>query len=168
MANVFATKDNVVLKGNGYLVVNEGGKEVPVNHDEFVKLQKEANVLVRLAAKVKETDFTVKKVKTFQQVQDEVTKELQSESKKYVTVPTSVERPVTDSLAKEALAWINFEQEGTKAEKINKIMSKFDTLDEFSNFGLYFTTDKIVKLPKIYSIEEVLAAVTVLEPHLTA
>jgi len=168
MANLFVTKDNLVLKGNGYLVANEGGKEVPVNHEEFVALQQEANTLVRLAAKVKDTDFTVKKVKTFQQVKDEVTKELQDENKKYVEVSTKVERPITESLAKEALAWLNFEQEGTKAEKINKIMQRFNLLQEFSEFGIYFSTDKIVKLSKIYSIEDVLEAVKVLEPHLTA
>lgn len=166
MANLFVTKSDLTLKAGSYLVATS--QETPVNHEEFVTLQKEAHMLVNLATRVKDTDFTAKKVKTYQDVVNEVTKELHDESKKYVTAPAAVERPLTDQLANEAMNWIKGQEAGTKADKLNRILQRFNILQEFSDFGLYFTTDKIVRLSKIYSIEEVVSAVTILEPFLTA
>jgi hypothetical protein len=163
MTNVFVTKQQLVLKNGGYLVANE----VPVNHDEFVNLQNEARYLVSLAEKVKNTDFTVKTVKTFSEVVNEVKNQLNSEKKTYVTKPESVSTPITDSLKNEALEWLRFQNEGTKSEKLNNILQKFNLISEFEEFGLYFSTDKIVKLNKIYSVEEIVDAVKVLEPHLS-
>lgn len=166
MANLFVKKGQLKTVNGGYLVVNNEA-ETPVYHQEFVALQQEAHALVKLAEKVKETDFTKKKVVTFEDLRAEVEKELKSKKVvSYVPMPEKVEQPLTTKLKDEAMLWLNFQQNETKAAKINSIMSKFDLINDFCSHGLYFTTDKIVKLEAIYTIEQIVEAVSVLEPHL--
>lgn len=167
MANLFVKKGGLKTVNGGYLVVNNEA-ETPVFHQEFVSLQQEAHYLVKLASKVKDVDFKGKKATTFAEVVESVKKEMATKARTYVETPKEVERPVTDSLAKEALAWLNYQTAGSKAEKVNKIMQKFNVIAEFEEFGLYFSTDKIVKLDALYSLEEIVKAVEILEPHLTA
>ena len=76
----------------------------------------------------------------------------------YVKLPKKVNRELTDKLQEEAMAFIKFNSELSKAEKVNKFLQSFNTLNEFETFGLFFTED-IVKLPKIYTMKEVIVAV---------
>ena len=167
MANLFVKKGQLKTVNGGYLVMDNEA-ETPVYHQEYVALQQEAHYLVNLASKVKDVDFKGKKVTTFAEVVEGVKKELASKARTYVSAPTEVARPITDSLAAEALNWLNFQTQGSKAEKVNKIMQKFNIIAEFETFGLYFTTDKIAKLEKLYSVDEITEAVSILESHLTA
>ena len=68
----FVKNGELSLQNGGYLVTGE----TPVNHDEFVTLQKEAHYLVSLADKVRATDFEVKEAITFDQVVKQVTSKL--------------------------------------------------------------------------------------------
>lgn len=163
----FVTKSQLSLENGGYLTATIEEKQTPVTHPEFVTLQVEAHYLVSLASKVKDADFTVKKTTTFEEIVAGVKADLNNETRVYVKAPEAVDMPVTNSLKNEALLWLKNQSEGTKSEKLNKILQKFNILSEFDEFGLFFT-EGIVKLKKIYSIEEVVSAVKVLEPHLTA
>jgi hypothetical protein len=158
----FLKNNELQLVNGGYLVTGE----TPVNHEEYVQLQKEAHYLVNLANTVRATDFAVKDVITFDQVVKEVTVKLNDEKRTYVNAPEEVKTPTLDKLQKEALAWLGNKADEGKAEKLNRIMQKFNILADFESFGLYFTTDKIVKLQALYTLEQIVEAVTTLEPHL--
>lgn len=160
----FLKNNELELVNGGYLVSTEG--QTPVNHDEFVTLQKEAHYLVSLADKVRATDFEVKEAITFDSVVREVTEKLNDEKRVYVEKATAQATPTLDALQKEALAWLVNKKDEGKTEKLNRIMQKFNVIAEFTEFDLYFSTDKIVKLQALYSLEEILEAVTTLEPHL--
>ena len=161
----FIKKNELELANGGYLVFKEG--QLPVNHEEFVTLQEEAHYLVSLANKVSMTDFTSKQPISFQSVVDNVTKSLNDEKRIFVESPKAVATPTSDKLQKEALTWLNNKADESKTEKLNRILQKFSILQDFENFGLYFSTDKIVKLKQLYSLEEIVNAVSILEPHLT-
>ena len=158
----FLNKETVVVNAAGYLVDDKG---TPVNHEEFVKLQVEANYLITLAGKVKVADFKGKAPDSYQAIVQQVAKELAQNQVTYVSKPETVDTPITNQLQAEALAWLENKGGEAKAEKINRIMQKYNTLKDFQDFGLYFT-DGIVKLPKIYTVEEILEAVKILEPNL--
>ena len=160
----FLKNGELELKNGGYLVA--GKEETPVNHEEFVQLQKEAHYLINLANTVRATDFEVKEAITFDDVVKQVTLKLNDEKRTYVNVPEAEKTPTLDKLQKDALAWLSNKDGERKAEKLNRILQKFNILAEFSEFGLYFSTDKIVKLQALYSLEQVVEAVTTLEPHL--
>lgn len=160
----FLKNNELELVNGGYLVATEG--QVPVNHKEFVQLQKEAHYLVNLANTVRSTNFEVKEAITFDDVVKQVTLKLNDEKRTYVTVPEAEKTPTLDKLQKEALAWLSNVDGERKAEKLNRILQKFNILAEFEEFGLYFSTDKIVKLQALYTLEQIVEAVTTLEPHL--
>lgn len=160
----FLKNNELALVNGGYLV--EGATQVPVNHEEFVTLQKDAHYLVNLANTVRATNFEVKEAITFDQVVKTVTEKLNDEKRTYVTAPEAAKTPTLDKLQKEALAWLGSKQDEGKAEKLNRIMQKFNVIAEFEEFGLYFSTDKIVKLQALYTLEQIVEAVTTLEPHL--
>jgi hypothetical protein len=160
----FLKNNELALVNGGYLV--EGATQVPVNHEEFVALQKDAHYLVNLANTVRATNFEVKEAITFDHVVKQVTEKLNDEKRTYVTAPEAAKTPTLDKLQKEALAWLGSKQDEGKAEKLNRIMQKFNVIAEFEEFGLYFSTDKIVKLQALYTLEQIVEAVTTLEPHL--
>jgi hypothetical protein len=160
----FLKNNELALVNGGYLV--EGTTQIPVNHEEYVNLQKEAHYLVNLANTVRATNFEVKEAITFDDVVKKVTLKLNDEKRTYVTAPEEVKTPTLDKLQKEALAWLGNKENEGKTEKLNRIMQKFNILAEFTEFGLYFSTDKIVKLQALYTLEQIVEAVTTLEPHL--
>jgi len=160
----FLKKDELALINGGYLVTGE--TQTPVNHTEFVKLQLEAHYLVNLANTVRATDFEVKEPVTFESVVQKVKAKLADETRTFVAKPTAPERKITDDLAKEALNWLDFKKGESKTDKINRIMQKFNVIAEFEEFGLYFTEDNIVKLTELYSLAQIVEAITTLEPHL--
>lgn len=159
----FLKNKEVELKNGGYLVDNT---DAPVFHKEFVELQTEAHYLVSLSEKVKDVNFVGKKAVSFDSVVKAVTNQINDEQRVYVTTPKEIATPTLDKLQKEALSWLNNQSEGTKSEKLNRIMQKFNTLAEFEEFGLYFS-EGIVKMKALYTLEQIVEAVTILEPHLT-
>lgn len=164
MTNVFVKKSELKLVNGGYLVSTNN--ETPVFHAEFVQLQKEAHYLVSLANAVSVADFQGKKAASFNDIVQSVTTILNNERRTFVESPKAVATPTIDKLQKEALAWLGNQQNEQKTEKLNRILQKFNAIAEFEEFGLYFSTDEIVKLQALYSLEQIVEAVTVLEPHL--
>jgi hypothetical protein len=160
----FLKNGELALVNGGYLVEKAG--ETPYFHKQFVKLQQEAHYLVNLANSVRATDFEVKSPITFDEVVAKVKEQLNTERREFVTKPEKVSTPTTDKLQKEALEWLNGKKEDTKVDKLNKILQKFSVLAEFEEFGLYFEQSEIVKLKELYTLAQVIEAVTTLEPHL--
>jgi hypothetical protein len=83
----------------------------------------------------------------------------EKETIEFVKGPKKVKRPTTEALKEEALAFLNFETEKDNTEKINKFLQQFSIINEFETFGLFFNP-KISKLNKIYTMKEVVAAVS--------
>ena len=157
MSKIFVKKEELALINGGYLVIKE--KETPVYNEQFITVQKHAEWVVTFAEKAKGKDFIGKQADSIADVRAEVMKALANKGVEYVKSPKKVKQDLTEKLQEEALAFIKYQGESSKAEKINKFLQQFNTLNEFSEFGLYFTED-ICKLNKIYTIEEVVNAVT--------
>lgn len=156
MSKIFVKSSDLKLVNGGYCVV--GKEETPVFNADFIAVQKHAEWVITFAEKAKGKDFEGKKADSIADVKAEVAKALASKKLQYVTPPTKVKGDLTTKLQAEALAFINFNGETTKVEKINEFLQGFNILNEFENFGLFFTQD-IVKLSKIYTMQEVVDAV---------
>ena len=159
MSKIFVKKSDLALINGGYLVT--GKNETPVFNEKFISVQKHAEWVITFAEKAKGKDFVGKQADSIADVKDEVMKALASKGVEYVKGPKNVKQDLTEKLKEEALAFIKFQGESSKTEKINKLLQQFNTLNEFSEFGLYFEED-ICKLNKIYTIEEIVEAVTLI------
>ena len=157
MSKIFVKKSDLALVNGGYLVT--GKNETPVFNVQFISAQKHAEWVVTFAEKAKGKDFAGKTPDSIESVRAEVIKALSDKGIEYVKSPKSVGQDLTEKLKKEALAFIEFQGESSKTEKINKFLQRFNIIKEFEEFGLYFEED-ICKLDKIYTIEEIVKAVT--------
>ena len=157
MSKIFVKKNDLALVNGGYLVT--GKNETPVFNEKFISVQKHAEWVVTFAEKAKGKDFVGRQADSIADVKAEVLKTLSGSDVQYVAAPKSVGQDLTEKLKKEALAFIEFQGELSKTEKINKFLQQFNIIQEFEEFGLYFEED-ICKLNKIYTIEEIVKAVT--------
>lgn len=152
----FLKKGSLQLINGGYLSDKDGN---PVSNIDFVNAQLSAEYVMTFAQLAKGKDFKGKVADTVQDLRKEVSEFL---SKKnpiiYVDKPTAIERPITDSLAKEALAFMDYHESMSKVEKVNQFMQRFNVLNDFENFGLFFD-DEIIKLNNIYTVQEIKDAV---------
>lgn len=163
--SMFLKKNDLALINGGYLV-NKTTK-APVYNEDFVGAQKEAKMLVLLAERVKVANFESVKGDKFEDIVDSLNTELSREEiKVYKEGPEAVKMPTVEKLKKEALSWLNFKEEETKSQNVNRLMQRFNILSDFENFGLFFNEEKIEKLSHIYTIAEILNAIEILEPHL--
>jgi hypothetical protein len=157
MNRIFVKKGELALVNGGYMVVGE--EQTPVFNQDFVAVQKHAEWVVTFAEKAKGKDFVGKAPDRIEDVRNEVRKALEDKGVTYVQGPKSVKRELTDKLQAEALAFMKFHGETSKAVQINKFLQQFNILQEFEEFGLYFEED-VCKLNRIYTIEEIVEAVT--------
>ena len=157
MSKIFVKKEELTLVNGGYVVT--GKNETPVYNEQFITVQKHAEWVVTFAEKEKGKDFVGKVPDSIESVKEEVRKALSSKGVEYVKAPKKVKQDLTEKLQEEALAFIKYQGESSKTEKINKFLQQFNIIQEFEEFGLYFEED-ICKLNKIYTIEEIVAAVT--------
>ena len=157
MSKIFVKKEELALINGGYLVIKE--KETPVYNEQFIAVQKHAEWVVTFAEKAKGKDFIGKQADSIADVRAEVMKALANKGVEYVKSPKKVKQDLTEKLQEEALAFIKYQGESSKAEKINKFLQQFNIIQEFEEFGLYFEED-ICKLNKIYTIEVIVKAVT--------
>ncbi len=157
MSKIFVKKEELTLVNGGYVVT--GKNETPVYNEQFITVQKHAEWVVTFAEKAKGKDFVGKVPDSIESVKEEVRKALSSKGVEYVKAPKKVKQDLTEKLQEEALAFIKYQGESSKTEKINKFLQQFNIIQEFEEFGLYFEED-ICKLNKIYTIEEIVAAVT--------
>lgn len=156
MSKTFLKVKELSLENGGYLT----GKGKPVANAEFHKAQKHAEYVITLAKLAKGKDFKGKKADSIEDLKTLVAKQLAStEVVEFVKSPKKPKRAVTESLKEEALAFIAFEEEGDNAKKINKFLQQFNVINDFENHGLFFDSD-ISKLTKIYTMKDIIAAVT--------
>jgi hypothetical protein len=157
MSKQFVKKDGLKLINGGYLVAKD---DTPVFNEQFVRIQLRAEYVVKFAELAKGKNFTATKVDTLQDLEKEV-REALNKIKPIVFVNVSAvgEMPITKALKDEALSFINFQEDTTKAEKINSFLQEFVILQEFEEFGLFFE-ENVVKLNKIYTMKDVIDAVT--------
>ena len=161
---MFITKNDLKLINGGYLVTEHN---IPVYHKEFVELQNEAHYLINLAEKVKLANFNEVKPDSFLDLVEKTKNELANTSQvTYVENKKQDDVPTIDTLVKEAINWVNTNNINDKNDKVNHIMQKYNLLNEFETFGLYFSQETIVKLEKVYTISDILQAIIILEPHL--
>lgn len=157
MSKLFKKAGEVSLENGGYLSDSE---KKPIKHPEFVAAQNRAHFLVTLAAKMKGKTFTAEEPANIQDLVNEVNAELNSTKvEKFVEVPTVSKGKVTEALAEEALAFIENTDKAEAATKVNEKMQEFNIIKEFEEFGLFFKQG-VVKLNKIYTIKEIVAAAT--------
>ena len=154
--STFLKSSEVKLINGGYL---SGKDDAPVDNYEFVDAQKEAEYICTFADMAKGKNFKGVKADSLIDVKAQVTEFLNKKDLViYAEKPEEVARPVTSSLAKEALAFMEYGETMTKVEKVNQFMQKFNTLNDFEKHGLFFSSG-IVKLNKIYTVQEIKDAV---------
>ena len=151
----FLKAADLQLVNGGYLSNKE---EAPVTNEAFVAAQKHAEYVITFAKMAKGKTFTAKKVDSIEDLKASVTAALATKKTKFVAVPKKPGMKTTDTLAKEAMAFLDYGKDVSKAEKVNAFLEQFEILKEFQDFGLFFE-DGIVKLNKIYTIDEVVSAV---------
>lgn len=152
----FLKSTEVQLVSGGYLSHGEGVN--PINNEEFVKAQKHAEYIVTFAKLSEGKDFKGKKADSIADLKAAVAKELATKDTEYVLAPKEVKRKLTDQLAEEAKAWMKFEDETSNVKKINTFLQQFNIVKEFEDFGLFFD-DGIVKLNKLYTMEDIVSSV---------
>jgi len=156
MGKKFLTSGEVFVV-KGYLSEN-GSKVAPVSNKAFVDAQKHAEYIITFAEKAKGKDFVGKKADSLADLKEEVRKELTKSDVKYLSEPKKVAKRLHDQLAEEALAFIKYDKTLDKVNQVNNFLQQFNTIQEFEEVGLFFEED-IVKLGKIYTIDEIVKAV---------
>jgi len=152
----FLLASKVALNKAGYLVSNTSNK--PVTHDGWVKEQKAAEYFVKLAEAIKDKDFSVKQTVSLDSIKREVLNSInESKTVKYVDAPTKPVSAVNDELVNYALQFADFEKDKEKSKKINTLLQEFNVINDVEKVGEYFS-EGLVKLNKIYTIEEIIAA----------
>lgn len=157
MSKIFVKKDDLTLVNGGYVVTGE--KETPVYNEEFIAVQKHAEWVVTFAEKARGKDFIGKEADSIEDVRRATMDALSNKGVEYVSIPKAPKIELTAKLQKEALDFIKNHSEVNKVHAINEFLQQFNIVKEFEEFGLYFTED-VCKLNKIYTIEEIVAAVT--------
>lgn len=152
----FLKVTDVQLANGGYL--STGKDNLPINHGGFVKAQKHAEYICTFAELAKGKDFEGKKADSLDDLKAKVAEALATKATVYVKAPKKVSQKTTKAVADEAMAFMNWKEESSKAEKMNEFLQQFDVLNDFEVNGLFFE-DGIVKLNKIYTMKEIIKAV---------
>jgi len=153
--------ENLQLDAAGYLTDLDGNT---VNQKEFVEQQKLANFYVELAKRIKDKNFKPTEiVESFKDIHDRLVLQLkQNEKVTYVTPPVKPEMSIVNQLTEEAMAFVNYTENTEKTYKINQEMQRFNKIHQVGNVGERFTDDVVLlNIPKLYTIAEILEAVTI-------
>ena len=154
----FLKSSELVLINGGYL--SNKKDEAPVFNEQFVGQQKHAEFIVAFAAECKGKNFKQVEVANVESIRNTVLNSLNEKNKvEFVKGPKKAPSKMTDALAKEAMAFIDFDKSKSKVDKINNFLSQFETIHDFEENGLFFE-EGIVKLGKIYTMKEIISAVT--------
>ena len=151
----FLKSAELQLINGGYLSTTDGS---PVTNSEFITAQKRAEYVITFAKHAKNKDFVGKKSDCLATMIKEVNAELATKKTSYVALPKKAEKKLANQLADEAMAFMKFEENTSKVEKMNNFLQEFNTIHEFEEFGLFFD-DGIVKLNAIYTMKELVNAV---------
>lgn len=159
MKQVFLKKGEVSLINGGYISNPEG---TPVSNYAFYAAQKHAHYLITLAGLAKDKDFTGKAADSFSDLVKEASRLVSEDTViEFVSAPSEVKVPTMDKLKAEALKMMEFEESKDVNKKVNEYLQQFKVIHEFETFGLFFVED-IQKLSKIYTMDDIVAAVTAL------
>lgn len=153
----FLTLKELALNPAGYLI--NKSSEKPVTHSAFVAQQKNAEYIVKLADAVKGKTFKCGKTDNLDAIKAEVLAAINNKAiKEFVSTPSKPVSKVNDEMVKYALDFVEFGEKKSEAEKLNQVMAEFSAIDDVETVGEYFS-EGIVKLSKIYTCAEILAAV---------
>lgn len=155
----FVELKDLDLNKAGYLVIKKTGK--PVKHDEFVKQQKAAEYVVKLAEAIKNANFKVGKVDNLEEIKRKVREAIDAKAtKEYVAMPKKPVSKANEELVQFALDFAKFEDDKIHVSKINELMAQFDVIDAVESVGDYFS-EGLCKLNDIYDTKTILAAVKI-------
>jgi hypothetical protein len=155
----FLTSKDLSLNAANYLISSSSKK--PVAHLEFVKQQQAAEYLVKLAEAIKDKTFTESKVDNLAAIKAEVLRSIKEATVvQYATAPTEPTSALLDELVKYAEDFDSYHDTKVSVSKINEFMNQFNKINDVEQVGDYFS-EGLVKLNKIYTIEEILAAVKI-------
>lgn len=152
----FLKASEVELINGGYVSDKDG---TPWTNEAFITAQKSAEYIVKFAELAKGKNFKSTKVDSLSDLRNEVEKSLEDTKVSFVTVKKPSAGELTTKLKKEALDFINAVEGSDKTEKINNFLQSFTILKDFEDHGLFFEQG-VVKLNKIYTLEEIIKAVT--------
>ena len=152
----FLKKEDLQLINGGYLVNKE---ETPMYNIDFVKAQKHAEYIITFAKLAKGKDFKGKIADSLKEVENATKAVLAKQDKTFINLPNKPSRSINNALKEEALKFINFQEKSNNIAKINSFLTQFNIIDEFEEFGLFFEQE-IGKLNKIYTMKEIIKAVT--------
>jgi len=157
--NEFLKSSELTLNPANYLVSKK--TEKPVTHTAFVEQQKRAHYVVKLAEALEGKNFKACKVDDLDAIVKQVQAEIDAaDVKNYVAAPSKPTSAVQEELVKFALDFASYEGDKEKVNKINTFMQSFNAIAGVEEVGDYFS-EGLVKLNKIYTIEEILAAVII-------
>ena len=155
----FLTSKDLSLNAANYLISSSSKK--PVAHLEFVRQQQAAEYLVKLAEAIKDKTFTASKVDNLAAIKAEVLRSIKEVTVvQYATAPTEPTSALLDELVKYAEDFDSYHDTKVSVSKINEFMNQFNKINDVEQVGDYFS-EGLVKLNKIYTIEEILAAVKI-------
>ncbi|NBW16739.1 MAG: hypothetical protein EBR82_53055 [Caulobacteraceae bacterium] len=155
----FLTSKDLSLNAANYLISSSSKK--PVAHLEFVKQQQAAEYLVKLAEAIKDKTFTASKVDNLAAIKAEVLRSIKEATVvQYATAPAEPTSALLDELVKYATDFDSYHDTKISVTKINEFMNQFNKINDVEQVGDYFS-EGLVKLNKIYTIEEILAAVKI-------
>lgn len=153
----FLTVKDLSLNPAGYLISTTSKK--PVTHPAFVAQQKNAEYTVKLADAIKGKTFKCGKTDDLDKIKAEVLAAINAKNiKQFIATPEKPKSAVKDELVQHALNFANYEVKKGEVAKINEIMAEFEAITAVEEVGDYFS-EGLVKLTKIYTTEEILAAV---------
>jgi hypothetical protein len=151
---MFLSKSDITLN-NGYLVAKGTEKIIPIDNFGFVNAQKSAYELDVLVQTLKEKDFVGRPADSFLSAVEEAN--VKAKEAFQTTYTVKIDKPVnklSEQLKEEALNQMKYQTEIETAKKLNQQMQRYCTISQFEEIGLHFK-EQVVKLPKIYTIEEI-------------
>jgi len=155
----FLKLNEISLNPAGYLVSTETNK--PVNHKEFAEQQKRAHYVVKLSEAIKDKNFKAVAIDDLEAITRKLQAELDAaDVTNYVAAPEKPTSKVQEELVQFALDFASYGDKKEQTDKINTFMQTFNAINGVQSVGDYFS-EGLVKLNKIYTIEEILAAVRI-------
>lgn len=153
----FLKSSQLELNPAGYLISTETKK--PVYLGSFIQQQLSAEYIIRMAEAVKGKTFVAGKLDNLDAIRNQVKNEMfAQQTKNYVATPKQPQSKLNDELVEYALNFAKFQESVDATSKINTFMNQFNKIDDVEQVGDYFE-EGLVKLTKIYTIKEILAAV---------
>jgi hypothetical protein len=156
--NLFLKSNEVSLLPNGQIVNTE--TQTPILNYEFISIQLNAERIVLFAQVAKGKNFSPVKVYSKKEILDEIEILSKAPEVQYVVPPQPLKQPLQEALLKDGMDFVKYHVDLERSKAINEYMKQFEVLSDFENYGLFFVEGHSIKINKIYTIKEVLEAVT--------